>query len=597
MIALGDRTEGAWKPPIVKTVAHRGEGVDELVAEIDRHFAWLRESGRAGAAAHPPRARRDRDHRRHRAAPPVGRRPRPRRARRPRGGRGRRASPTRTPPRTPCWRTSSEGRSRSRFRHRGHPPWELRPDVPNLLRVTTIGGDGRRTVDSWGRTSRFDVDGRRVLDDASRSRPSPGRMLAVTGSSGSGKTTLLSLVGGLAEPATGDRVVRRRAGDHQAGRAAARHRLRAAELRAGADADGGRERLHRPARSRRRPDRGHREGRRGARPGRRRRARRPADLRALRRSAPARRRGSRARRRGRRAARRRADQRARRGQPRRRRRPAADGGQPRGGGAGRHPRPGGRGGVRRRDPPRRRPDRGPGRAAPAARAGPRARHLHAAGSDTDDRRQRCVSTSSTGGGHHRPGHAGIAVRCQNVVHIYTTVAGHDVVALRGVNLDIAPGEQVALPRPVGLGQVHAAGPVRRPPARLGRQGDRRRHRHQPDPRGRADPAAGRQGRLASPGRPPQPADLRHRRRQRRVRPARHGGGRRTPAAVPPPAAGDARARRAHRQARSTRCRAASSSGWPWRSRSPAAPGCCWPTSRPPSSATPTATRWSTSSSG
>jgi LAO/AO transport system kinase len=45
MIALGDRGADAWKPPIVKTVAHRGEGVDEVVAEIDRHRAWLQESG------------------------------------------------------------------------------------------------------------------------------------------------------------------------------------------------------------------------------------------------------------------------------------------------------------------------------------------------------------------------------------------------------------------------------------------------------------------------------------------------------------------------------------------------------------------------
>lgn len=45
MIALGERPEGGWKPPIVKTVAHLGEGVEEVVAEIDRHFAWLADSG------------------------------------------------------------------------------------------------------------------------------------------------------------------------------------------------------------------------------------------------------------------------------------------------------------------------------------------------------------------------------------------------------------------------------------------------------------------------------------------------------------------------------------------------------------------------
>jgi LAO/AO transport system kinase len=48
MIALGEHPEGAWKPPIVKTVAHRGEGVDELVQEIDKHVAWLAESGELG---------------------------------------------------------------------------------------------------------------------------------------------------------------------------------------------------------------------------------------------------------------------------------------------------------------------------------------------------------------------------------------------------------------------------------------------------------------------------------------------------------------------------------------------------------------------
>ncbi len=45
MLALAERTEGSWRPPIVKTIASKGEGLDEVVAEIDRHHAWLESSG------------------------------------------------------------------------------------------------------------------------------------------------------------------------------------------------------------------------------------------------------------------------------------------------------------------------------------------------------------------------------------------------------------------------------------------------------------------------------------------------------------------------------------------------------------------------
>ena len=48
-VALGHRPEGWWKPPIVLTVAQSGRGIDELVAELDRHRAWLEETGELAA--------------------------------------------------------------------------------------------------------------------------------------------------------------------------------------------------------------------------------------------------------------------------------------------------------------------------------------------------------------------------------------------------------------------------------------------------------------------------------------------------------------------------------------------------------------------
>ncbi|MCW2842273.1 MAG: transport system ATPase [Nocardioides sp.] len=45
MLGLAQRPAGAWRPPIVKTVAAKGEGLDEVAAELDKHLAWLRSSG------------------------------------------------------------------------------------------------------------------------------------------------------------------------------------------------------------------------------------------------------------------------------------------------------------------------------------------------------------------------------------------------------------------------------------------------------------------------------------------------------------------------------------------------------------------------
>jgi LAO/AO transport system kinase len=46
MLGLGDaRAPGDWRPPIVKTVAARGEGIDELLDALDKHRAWMDEQG------------------------------------------------------------------------------------------------------------------------------------------------------------------------------------------------------------------------------------------------------------------------------------------------------------------------------------------------------------------------------------------------------------------------------------------------------------------------------------------------------------------------------------------------------------------------
>ncbi|WP_301548450.1 methylmalonyl Co-A mutase-associated GTPase MeaB [Micromonospora sp. C95] len=41
MIALGERGPGQWRPQVVRTIAARAEGIDDVVAAIDKHRAWL----------------------------------------------------------------------------------------------------------------------------------------------------------------------------------------------------------------------------------------------------------------------------------------------------------------------------------------------------------------------------------------------------------------------------------------------------------------------------------------------------------------------------------------------------------------------------
>jgi LAO/AO transport system kinase len=45
MLALADRAPDAWTPPILKTVASRNEGVDEVVVAIEQRLTWMRGNG------------------------------------------------------------------------------------------------------------------------------------------------------------------------------------------------------------------------------------------------------------------------------------------------------------------------------------------------------------------------------------------------------------------------------------------------------------------------------------------------------------------------------------------------------------------------
>jgi LAO/AO transport system kinase len=45
MIGLGERGPGQWRPQVVRAVASRGEGIDDVVTAIDKHRRWLESHG------------------------------------------------------------------------------------------------------------------------------------------------------------------------------------------------------------------------------------------------------------------------------------------------------------------------------------------------------------------------------------------------------------------------------------------------------------------------------------------------------------------------------------------------------------------------
>jgi LAO/AO transport system kinase len=45
MIALGERGPGDWRPLVVRAVAAKGEGIDDVLAAIDKHRTWLSDNG------------------------------------------------------------------------------------------------------------------------------------------------------------------------------------------------------------------------------------------------------------------------------------------------------------------------------------------------------------------------------------------------------------------------------------------------------------------------------------------------------------------------------------------------------------------------
>jgi LAO/AO transport system kinase len=45
MIALGERAAGQWRPPVIRAVAAKGEGIDDILIAIEKHRHWLEGNG------------------------------------------------------------------------------------------------------------------------------------------------------------------------------------------------------------------------------------------------------------------------------------------------------------------------------------------------------------------------------------------------------------------------------------------------------------------------------------------------------------------------------------------------------------------------
>ncbi len=53
MVSLGERREaGDWRPPVVRLVAARSEGVDDLVEALEKHRTWAQASGELDRRRH-----------------------------------------------------------------------------------------------------------------------------------------------------------------------------------------------------------------------------------------------------------------------------------------------------------------------------------------------------------------------------------------------------------------------------------------------------------------------------------------------------------------------------------------------------------------